>query len=358
MQNQVLSSWTQPPIVADLSRNLIIGLMLLLTIGLSASNSRSQEGFKVDEQSKHYTQLPDDLDSDNFQFAVVGDHTGGHRSGVFKATVEFLNLLQPDFVMSVGDLIEGYVDDRSALESQWNEIDELLSPLTMPFFLVPGNHDVNFDPSEEVWFERVGAGRSYSHFLYKNVLFLLVSTEDPPKRNPDADLLEKYQRLKTGEIDSEEEAKRTITELEEWAGKVNISDAQVAYFASVLADNSDARWTFVFMHSPPWEMEQPGNFLKIESLLSDRPFTMFAGHTHTYHHTQRNGRDYITMGMTGAGVPGKDLGHMDHLAWISMTDEGPKVSNLLLNGILDIRGAVPAVQDFLIYRPRSSSKSQ
>ena len=58
------------------------------------------------------------------------------------------------------------------------------------------------------------------------------------------------------------------------------------------------------------------------------------------------------MGMTGGGVPGKDLGHMHHLAWVRITDNGPITSNLLLNGIPDKRGAVPAIQEFLFFRPR------
>ena len=42
-------------------------------------------------------------DPDNFQFAIVTDRTGGHRPGVFEDAVHKLNLLQPEFVMSVGD---------------------------------------------------------------------------------------------------------------------------------------------------------------------------------------------------------------------------------------------------------------
>jgi hypothetical protein len=43
---------------------------------------------------------------------------------------------------------------------------------------------------------------------------------------------------------------------------------------------------------------------------------------------------------------------MDHLAWISMSDEGPVIGNLLLNGVLDKEGAGPVLEDFLMYRPR------
>lgn len=49
-------------------------------------------------------------DPDNFQFAIVTDRTGGHRPGIFEDAIGKLNLLQPEFVMSLGDLIEGYTD--------------------------------------------------------------------------------------------------------------------------------------------------------------------------------------------------------------------------------------------------------
>lgn len=68
---------------------------------------------------------------------------------------------------------------------------------------------------------------------------------------------------------------------------------------------------------------------------------------------ERNGRDYITLAMTGAGIPGKGVGDMDHVAWVTLTEEGPIISNLLLNGVFDKTGADPVMEDALIYRPRS-----
>ena len=330
-------------------------LLVSLAVGWPTHTSYAQEVFRGDEGSKPYTHLRFQNNPNNFQFAVVGDRTGAHRQGVFQEAVPLVNLLQPEFVMSVGDLIEGYVDEEeneTVLKSQWAEVDESLKQLDMPFFFVPGNHDVNFDPSEKVWFERVGARQSYSHFIYKDVLFLLLSTEDPPKKDPGQDLDDKYERVKAGKISSPEEAKKIIAELETWAGQVSISDAQVEYFRKVLAANPKVRWTFAFMHSPAWARADPGNFAMIESLLADRPYTMFAGHTHTYNYTRRKGRDYITMAMTGGGVLGSEVSHMDHVAWVTMTEKGPIISNLLLNGVLDKRGAVPALQDFRLYRPR------
>ena len=49
---------------------------------------------------------------EDFHFVVVTDRTGGHREGVFPSAMPRVNLLEPAFVTSVGDLIEGYTEDR------------------------------------------------------------------------------------------------------------------------------------------------------------------------------------------------------------------------------------------------------
>lgn len=335
----------------------VLVVLVLSMVGWTASPSYAQDVFHGDEESRPYTHLRFQNDTDDFRFAVFGDRTGGTRPGTFPAAVGLLNLLQPEFIVNVGDLIEGYVEDEEALKAMWGEVDEQLAELDAPLFFVMGNHDVNLDPSEKVWFDRVGADRGYSHFVYKNVLFLLMSTEDPPKNDPDPELEEKYESVKAGEV-SAAEGRAIVEELEAWAGKVNISDDQVAYFERVLAENPDVRWTFGFLHTPAWAQPDPGNFARVETLLADRPYTIFAGHTHTYDYTRRYGRDYITMGMTGGLAPElATTGNMDHVAWVTMTEQGPVISNLLLNGILDERGAVPSLQDFLVYRPRQVTQA-
>ncbi len=103
-------------------------------------------------------------DPENFQFAIVTDRTGGHRAGVFPDAMGKLNLLQPEFVLSVGDLIEGYSGDRSVLDTEWDEFIGFVEELDMPFFYLPGNHDISNPVMAEVWEERFG--RSYYHFVY------------------------------------------------------------------------------------------------------------------------------------------------------------------------------------------------
>ena len=56
------------------------------------------------EAKNPWTGLTPNAAPDGFQFAVVADRTGGHRKGVFSKAVKQVNLLQPEFVLSVGDL--------------------------------------------------------------------------------------------------------------------------------------------------------------------------------------------------------------------------------------------------------------
>ena len=72
--------------------------------------------------------------ADQFQFAVVTDRTGGHRAKVFSQAITQLNLLQPEFVVSVGDLIEGYTVKPERIEAEWAEFDGYVKRLDMPFF--------------------------------------------------------------------------------------------------------------------------------------------------------------------------------------------------------------------------------
>jgi DNA-binding CsgD family transcriptional regulator len=137
-----------------------------------------------------------------------------------------------------------------------------------------------------------------------------------------------------------------------------ISDAQVAYFKDVLDANPDVRWTFCFIHAPPYFTltsgeKDPGNFAKIETLLGNRPYTVFSAHTHIYDYEKRDGRDFITTSTSG-GISIPRPGAIDHILWVTLDNEGPKIANLLMNGIMDKKGP-PNDDDLMeigLYRPR------
>jgi hypothetical protein len=240
-------------------------------------------------------------DANEFRFAVVSDRTGGHRAKIFSLAVEQLNLMQPEFVMSVGDLIEGYRDDPVKLAAEWREFQGYVSKLQMPFFYIPGNHDIANMTQDRVWQEKFG--RRWFHFNYRGVLFLALSSEDPPGIS---------------------------------GGK--ISEEQLGYVKQALEENASARHTLVFLHKPMWATGDPeqNGWVEVEKLLGTRPYTVFAGHVHRYQKFVRNGRNYYQLATTGGGskLRGPSYGEFDHIVWITMKREGPQITNLLLDGIL------------------------
>ena len=292
-------------------------------------------------------------DSDiEFQFAVVSDNTGGAYPGVFDAAMTKLNLMQPEFVMSVGDLIEGYSNNRETLAAEWEEIDASVDNLTMPLFYVVGNHDMGDPASVDVWRERLG--RSYYHFVYKDVLFLCMNTEDPPQTIPDWLIqgLAKISKLeesdpkqaKAVQLEMLAKVKEAVVTGEEYVSA--FSDEQIAYFKEVIATHPDVKWTFVFVHRPVWQASpRDKKFMEIEAALEGRHYTVFAGHAHTYDYQERNGMDYIRLSTTGGAWILDPPGNFDHIAWVTMSNNGPIVANIVLDGIFDKTGERKPVRD-------------
>ena len=249
---------------------------------------------------KPYTSLDLNNDPKNFQFAIVTDRTGGHRPGVFLDGVKKLNLLQPEFVMSVGDLIEGYTTDTARLNREWAEFNGFIDQLEMPFFYVPGNHDITNKVMEEKWLELYG--KTYYSFVYQDVLFMCLNSED------------NYRGSSRG----------------------TIGDEQYEWIKKTLAENQDVKWTLMFLHQPLWaQSAETLRWPDVEKLLTNRKHTVYAGHRHRYVQYEQNNGKYYVLATTGGGSPlrGPELGEFDHVIWITMTDGGPIMANLQLEGI-------------------------
>ncbi len=261
-------------------------------------------------------QVNNDGNPDHFQFAVWGDPHYALGSSYSVAGVQAcaaaMERYKPEFVITVGDNIEGNFQDgnfhtlwpdrdvpwltgnwcteteaKQLLNSEWDDLDALTKPMASPMFYCAGNHELTTqgqyigyerddtrddngkDFSVEVWEERYG--RQYYHFVYRNVLFLIANTEDPPHDH--------------------------------------MSAAQNAYFDKVLATYGpgDVRWTFLIQHQPP----KNSGLGEIEDKLSGRNHTTFHGHDHSWR-----------PGGTVYAIPPTYQGKV---VWVTMTDEGPVI---------------------------------
>jgi hypothetical protein len=102
----------------SLRRNLCGWLALFIVLG-GAGCARPPFSQHITTTAKPWTRLDFNNDPDRFQFVVVSDRTGGVRPGVFEEATRKINLLQPEFVMSVGDLIMGNTTNRVEIAAEW-----------------------------------------------------------------------------------------------------------------------------------------------------------------------------------------------------------------------------------------------
>ncbi len=277
-----------------------------------------------------------DADDSKFTFALFSDLTGGERTDVFAKAVRQLNVLRPTLIMNVGDLIEGGVEDAVEIKQQWDSFDKRANQAIAPVYYVGGNHDLTNLLMREVWETRYGA--RYYHFIYSNVLFVVLDTEDyPPDRLEEINglLIEAMKVVEVGGWGAFPETQYANL-AEEKTGEVG--PAQADYVRSVLDANPNVRWTFLFAHKPVWRSKTDKQFSKIEAALADRPYTVFAGHEHAYRYEQRLGRDYIQLGTTG-GVQFEALpGSIDHVTLVSVSDVGVDIANIKMSGIFSKLG--------------------
>ncbi|MEL6342569.1 MAG: metallophosphoesterase [Myxococcota bacterium] len=299
--------------------------------------------------ARPWTSLAVNDDPSRFHFVVVTDRTGGAREGIFPIGLNKINLVQPAFTVSVGDLIEGYTKDRAQIDAEWDQFSGFTAKLDAPFFYVAGNHDMMNTQMAAAWADRFGA--SYYHFLYKGALFVVANSElmDINPDGPDKTRGPGYDEWYDGEARKASQAK------------------QMAYLEQVLADNQDVRWTFLFIHKPFWRSgwERPprddnGEFIlddypvdgpyptisaetsdwtRLQAMLADRNYTAFAGHRHSYAYEDvsdgAHTHEHIALATTGgvSRLRGLRFGEFDHFVWVTMTEDGPTIANLTLDGV-------------------------
>lgn len=262
--------------------------LTLVVLMVGVADMRAQLGPAVTERAINNAES-------TFRFAIVSDRTGGMRGGIFDGAIDKVGKMQPEFVLSVGDLIDGYTEDPEVWNAQWDEFDAIVEKLSMPFYYVAGNHDTSNELLTEVWRER--HGRDYYHFIYKDVLFLAINTDE----------------IEGG----------------------GIGKPQVEYFDQVLSENEDVRWTLLFMHRPVWSYGDRMGYDGIEEALGDRSYTLFSGHHHHYRYKILNGMEHFTLATTGGGswMRNPDVGELDHITWVTMKEDGPEVAHIDINGI-------------------------
>ena len=226
-----------------------------------------------------------------FTFAVIGDTRPGSRTRPKDASsvsigymenILWMNRLDPDFSVNVGDMIVGYNRENPGLtERQWDEFETSSNVLAHPAYMVAGNHDVWDEQSAAIYRRRFGP--LYYSFQYKGCQFLCLSAELPG------------------------------------AGS-RIGEKQLAWLERELSAKKDVRHRFVFLHKPLWWTNETGWLNRVHPLLKKYEVdTVFAGHEHLYEYREIDGIRYVVTGGGGAELPEpRPLGGFFHFLVVSV----------------------------------------
>jgi Icc protein len=231
--------------------------------------------------------LPAQPPPNDFKFSILGDRTGQASPAVYERVWAEIDALRPDFVVGVGDSIQGMKDSRAAAE--WAELRRIWQRYRYPLYLAPGNHDI--------W-------NSYSRGLFEK------ETGHPPHFSFN------FQNAHFTVLDN--------------SGGLMLSGAQLEYLEQDLKANRERSPKFVIFHQPFWIL-----FLKLGSgefelhrLARQYGVThVFSGHGHQLLRLERDGITYLEVGSSGADITrgqGFDEGWFYH--HVLATVKGTKVT--------------------------------
>ena len=265
--------WYLPQQPMRTQRFAALGLALLLApFLLGAGPGAPKEGTGADG--------PDGPAS--FSFVVWGHPRDGDGEPPvhFKEILQRIRDLGADFVIVTGDCINGMYakpKDPAVLNGDWDRFETGIKQLGIPFYIAPGNHDVNDPVTRDLFLERFR--KPPYAFTFKGSRFIILDTVgiDRQTRGPT-----RYQPGRSNTW---------------YAGAIPFDNYQMNFLREEAAQADAYEHVFLFFHhSEVWLESSSDWWTEVHPLLSGGPTrAVFSGNPWKgkYRYVERDGIYYI-----------------------------------------------------------------
>jgi Icc protein len=194
------------------------------------------------------------------RFVILGDRTGSVQPGVYEQVLRETAAAKPEFVVTVGDTIEGQHDN--AAEPEWAEWRRIFKPYArIPLYLTPGNHDIWSELSGQLFEKNAGHPRHYS-FDRGSAHFTILDN----------------------------------------SGSDSLSDGEMAFLEADLKAHAAAPVKFIVSHRPSWlinvALHNP-EFALHRLVKQYGVRYVISGHVHEMLRFELDGVDYVSLPSAG-----------------------------------------------------------
>ncbi|MHC4777333.1 MAG: metallophosphoesterase family protein [Planctomycetota bacterium] len=299
-------------------------LIFLLAVGFAAqlpSPARGEErSVDTSRPGAKKLDLPDETGS--FTYVIMADRTssGPISMRILEQFVDEVNVIRPDFVITVGDLIPGYTN-REKWVQQMKGFRVVMDRLEVPWFPVAGNHDIYWggkdkpkeqhEPDYESHF-----GPLWYSFVHKKCRFIAFYTDEGDP----------------------ETGKRAYDD----AQAQKMSPEQEAWLKKTLGESKSADHVFMFLHIPRWGFASASDWKRTHKILkgAGNVSAVFAGHTHVMqYYGKKDGIEYHTLGSTGGTLEAwaPEQGFLHHYDLVTVRGEDIHIAAVKIGSVIDPR---------------------